>query len=146
MTLVKVNHPISKSIDGFVKDFMNEFPSTMSKTFREDVLHYPPVNIMETNEKYVLEMAAPGFEKSDFQIKLEEKLLTVSLDQKPASEASTDKIIRREFSSKGFKRSFNVDEKIDGDNISARYEKGILTLDLPKKEILKASAKEINVL
>ncbi len=54
-------------------------------------------------------------------------------------------MIRREFSFKTFKRSFNLDEKIDADNIAARYENGVLILDLPKKEAAKASAKQISI-
>ena len=54
-------------------------------------------------------------------------------------------MIRKEFSYRSFKRSFTIDEKIDGENISAKYENGILKLALPKKEDLKAGAKEINI-
>ena len=46
-------------------------------------------------------------------------------------------MIRKEFSYKAFKRSFTLDEKIDPDTISAKYENGILKLVLPKKEVIK---------
>jgi len=145
MTLVKVNNPIIKSIDGIMKDLMNEFPSTISKTFREDVLHFPPVNITDKPGMYLVELAAPGFEKADFNVKLEENILTISTDKKDAAKHEADKVIRSEFSYKSFKRSFTIDEKIDSENISAKYENGILKLELPKKEIVKAGAKEINI-
>lgn len=146
MTLVKVNNPFTKSLDGMMKDFFNEFPSTVSKTFREDVLHFPPVNIIDTPSAYQLEIAVPGFEKSDFKVNLEANVLTISTEKKEEKTNETDKVIRKEFSYKGFKRSFTIDEKIDSDNISAKYENGILKLELPKKEVVRTGAKEINIL
>lgn len=145
MTLVKVNNPLSRSFDGLMKDLFNEFPSAVSKTVREDMLHFPPVNIVENANAYQLEIAAPGFDKADFNVKLEENLLTISTEKKDQTETSNEKMIRKEFSYKAFKRSFTVDEKIDAENISAKYENGILKLELPKKEITKAVAKAINI-
>lgn len=145
MTLVKVNNNLSRSIDGMMKDLFNEFPSTVSKTFREDVLNFPPVNILEKPASYLVELSAPGFEKADFAIKLEGNILNISTEKKEEKQEETDKMIRREFSYKGFKRSFTIDEKIDVENISARYENGILKLDLPKKEVLKSGAKDISI-
>lgn len=145
MTLVKVNNGFSKSIDGMMKDLFNEFPSAVSKTVREDVLYFPPVNIIDKEASYSIELAAPGFEKADFNVKLDNNILTISTEKKEENQSSTDKLVRREFSYKSFKRSFTVDEKIDTENISAKYENGILKLELPKKENVKASAKDINI-
>ncbi len=74
MTLVKVNNGFSKSFDGMMKDLFNEFPSAVSKTVREDVLHFPPVNIIDTDGAYVIELSSPGFEKADFIVKLESNI------------------------------------------------------------------------
>ena len=78
-------------------------------------------------------------------MKLDGKLLTISAAKKEETKADTDKIIRKEFSSKAFKRSFTVDEKIESGLIEAKYENGILKLYLPKKEEVKAITKEINI-
>ncbi|HRD56698.1 MAG TPA: Hsp20/alpha crystallin family protein [Ferruginibacter sp.] len=145
MTLVKVNNGFGKTFDGMMKDFFNEFPATVSKTFREDVLHFPPVNIMEKENSYGVELSVPGFEKADFNVKLEGNVLTISTEKKEEINETTDKMVRKEFSHKSFKRSFTLDEKIDADNISARYENGILKLELPKKENQKTAAKDINI-
>ncbi|MEO7045994.1 MAG: Hsp20/alpha crystallin family protein [Ferruginibacter sp.] len=143
--LVKVNNGFSKSIDGMMKDLFNEFPTAVSKTFREDVLHFPPVNIVDKDAAFVIEMAAPGFEKADFNVKLENNILTISTEKKEFASEATEKIVRQEFSKKSFKRSFTIDEKIDTENINAKYENGILKLELPKKEVAKAGSKEINI-
>lgn len=146
MTLVKVNNPLTKSFNGMMNDFFNDFPTTLGKTVREDVLHFPPVNIHETADVYYMELAAPGFEKADFNVKLEENLLTISTERNAESTENNGKVIRREFSSKSFKRSFTIDDKIEAQNITAKYEQGILKLELPKKEMAKAISKEINIL
>jgi len=145
MTLVKVNNQLGKSFDGFVNEIFNDFPATFGKALREDVLGFPPVNIVEKTDAYNLEVAAPGFNKSDFNLKLEGKLLTISGEKKEETKDETTKSVRKEFTYKSFKRSFNVDEKIDGSNISAKYENGILLVTLPKKEEVKETSKEINI-
>ena len=144
MTLVKVNNNL-RSFDGLMKDIFNEFPSTVAKTFREDVLNFPPVNITEKSSLFLVELAAPGFEKSDFIVKLDGNILNISTEKKEDKNEEADKLIRKEFTSKTFKRSFTIDEKIDATNITARYENGILKLDLPKKEEVKKVAKEITI-
>lgn len=145
MTLVKVNNPVSKSFDGFVNEIFNEFPATFGKTFREDVLSFPPVNIAEFTNAYQLEVSVPGFEKADFNIKLEGNVLTISSDKKEEARLATEKIIKKEFSQKAFKRSFTLDEKIEANGIEAKYENGILKLALPKKEVAKITSKEITI-
>jgi HSP20 family protein len=146
MTVVKVNNPLAKSIDGLMHELFNDFPANFGKTFRENVLHFPPVNITEKAEAYHIEVAAPGMEKSDFAIKLEDKLLTISAEQKAEATEENGKTIRREFSQKGFKRSFTLDDKIEAAAISARYENGILLVSLPKKAAAQPSTTAIPVL
>lgn len=145
MTLVKVNNPINRSFDGLMNELFNELPVSFGKSLREDVLHFPPANIVEKNDLYQIELAIPGMDKADFNVKLDEKLLTISAEKKEEKNAETDKMIRKEFSYRSFKRSFTLDEKIDAGNISAKYENGILKLELPKKEEVKNVAKEITI-
>ena len=135
-----------KSIDGFMKEIFNEFPSAVSKAVREDVLHYPPVNIIDKANIYSVELSVPGYIKPDFSIKLDNNVLTVSTEKKEQSPVENEKFIRTEFTLKSFKRSFTLNEKIDTDNIAARYDNGILKIELPKKESFNAAPKDINVL
>ena len=145
MTLVKTNNPFAKSFDGLMNELLNELPSTFGKNISQEVTGFPPVNIVEKDDHYHLQVAAPGFEKGDFNIKLEGETLTISAEKKEETKSETDKVIRKEFSAKKFKRSFTLDEKINAANISAKYENGILHLGLPKKEEVKAVTKEINI-
>lgn len=80
--IVRTNNNFSKSFDGLMKELFNEFPSAVSKTVREDVLHFPPVNISDSENAYELELSVPGFQKSDFIINLDENVLTISTEKK----------------------------------------------------------------
>lgn len=142
MTFVKFNNQ-PKNFDGIMKDLLNEIPASFGKTFREDVFGFPPVNIFENQQEYILEVAAPGMEKTDFTINLEATILTISAVQKEELKNDALKSIRKEFSYKGFKRSFTLDEKIDAATITAKYENGILKVILPKKEEIKVEGKQI---
>lgn len=145
MTLVKVNNPMNRSFEGLVNELFNELPISFGKSLREDVLHFPPANIVENNDLYHIELAAPGMDKADFNVTLDGKTLTISAERKEEKDAKNEKMIRKEFSYKSFKRSFTVDDQIDGGNITARYENGILNLELPKKGDIKTGAKEIKI-
>ena len=145
MSYVKKNNNY-KSIDGFMKEIFNEFPSAVSKAVREDVLHYPPVNIIDKANVYSVELSVPGYIKADFSIKLDNNVLTVSTEKKEQNAIENEKFIRTEFALKSFKRSFTLNEKIDTESIAARYENGILKIELPKKESFNAAPKDINIL
>lgn len=145
MTFVKVNNPASKSFDGLINELFNELPANLGKTFRENVLQHPPVNITEKAEGYQIEVSAPGMEKTDFNIKLEDKLLTISAEQKAMVKEENSKTIRQEFTQKGFKRSFTLDDKIEAAGITAKYENGILQVYLPKKANVQAPITAIPV-
>ena len=105
----------------------------------------PATNISETAEAYHVEVNAPGRTKEDFKINIEKDLLTVSFEKKEESKTEGVKSIRREFSFSSFKRSFSLDEKVDTSNIQAKYENGILKIDLPKKPEAKPEVKQITV-
>lgn len=138
------NFPLSRTINGLVADIFNNLPSEMLNT-ETPYNGFPPVNIYENNDGYNLEVSAPGYEKSDFKVKIDGRLLIVSAEHKTETSEENKKEIRREFSKQSFKRSFTINEKIDTGSISARYENGILKLLLPKKEEVKQSATEINI-
>ena len=144
MSYVKVNNNY-RSFDGLMKELFNDLPSAVSKTVREDVLHFPPVNITDKIASYSVELSVPGYEKNDFNIKLDNNVLTVSTEKKEIPSAENEKTIRKEFGYRAFKRSFTINEKIDAESISAKYDNGILKLELPKKEIANAGAKDISI-
>jgi HSP20 family protein len=145
MTLVKLNNPVTKSFDGILNEIFKDLPANFGKASREDVFGFPPVNIVELENSYQLELVVPGLEKTDFEIKLDGNLLIISSNKKEDSKAEHAKVVRKEFSIKSFKRSFTLDEKIEASAIDAKYENGILKLNLPKKETAKVASKEITI-
>lgn len=142
MTLVKHN---TAPFNSLFDELFNSFPATWGIDAHQAYASVP-VNIHETNEGYHLELNAPGRNKEDFKVHVENGLLTISYEKKESQEQKDYKTIRREFSFRSFKRSFSIDEKINADGIQARYENGILKLYLPKKEEIKVSPKEISIL
>jgi HSP20 family protein len=137
MTLVKNNY---RNLNSLFEDFFSNTPNLYQSNFQ-----VPPVNIHENNEGYHVELIAPGLQKEDFKVQLEKGLLTISYEKK-AEEAKSDyKTHRREFSFNSFKRSFTIDDKIDSDNIQARYTNGVLQLLLPKREEVKVLPKAITI-
>ncbi|WP_426479327.1 Hsp20/alpha crystallin family protein [Chryseobacterium sp. CBSDS_008] len=98
----------------------------------------PSVNIRESAEAYEVQVAAPGMDKNDFQIKLDGNLLTISSTKQDSSETKEQNFTRREFSYQSFQRSFELPKDVvDQDNINAKYENGLLILTIPKKEDAK---------
>ena len=105
-----------------------------------------PVNIHETNAAYEVEVVAPGLRKEDFHLSYTGDTLTISFEHKDEkTEKEEKKWIRREFRSRSFSRSFQVDGTVDVDKARARYENGVLLLTLPKKEEAKRISRRIDI-
>ncbi|MDZ4795175.1 MAG: Hsp20/alpha crystallin family protein [Bacteroidota bacterium] len=150
MTNVKFSSkPFEGTFNNLVDDLFTELPGFFKNEFNNyDRKGSVPVNVKETVNGYQLEVVAPGFEKSDFKVQVDQNLLTISAEKKNDPDNNREKEdkqqqIRREYNYRSFKRSFTLDEKTDATNIGASYINGVLTLNLPKKEVVKASATEI---
>lgn len=141
MTTLKFNQPTLKTLDSFLDNLLSDLPVPSSN----NGFNFPAVNICETNDNYELEFNVPGRKKEDFKITVDKNILSVSFEKKEEEKEENKQFIKREFSSQSFKRSFTLDEKINADEINAKYEDGILHLTLPKKEEVKVLPKEISV-
>ena len=108
----------------------------------------PAVNIMETNDDFRLEMVAPGMQREDFRIELQDNILTISYDHEDnrTGERHDWKYRTHEYNYHSFSRSFSVPPTINTEKIEAHYENGILKLTLPKKEEARTKpARQIQV-
>lgn len=149
MTHVSLNRfPLEKSFNNLMDDIFSDLPVMFKNGNGQK--GWAPVNIRETQNGYSVEVVAPGFEKSDFKVNVEHDVLTIAAEKKEESNqevegAGKEKHIRREYAYRSFKRSFTLDEKINAAAIEAKYNNGVLTLNLPKKEEVKQSAQEINI-
>ena len=141
MTLVKNNfRPVN--FNSVFNELFNDFPAAFAD---KAGLNFPPANIAETADAYHVELNAPGRNKEDFKINIDNGLLTISYEKKEEIKNEDVKQVRREFSFQSFKRSFSLDDKVDAANIRAKYENGLLKLLLPKKADTKQAAQQINI-
>lgn len=138
------------------------FPSLFDEFFSDNLLRQdrfplkkelvkfssPSINVKETEEVYELEVAAPGMQKEDFKIEMEKNLLTLSTEKKEEKVEKKENYTRKEFGYYSFKRSFSLPEdKVNMEDIAAKYEDGILKVAIPKKakEELKPAVKRIEI-
>ena len=106
-------------------------------------LSLPAVNIIEADDHFDIQLAAPGMKKSNFQIEVEEGVLIISSDTDTQSDKTETCFTLKEFGYHSFKRSFNIPDTINVDRISATYKEGILTVSLPKKEEALPQSKKL---
>ena len=149
MSLVKSKRnnggfPVISMLDDF---FNNDLMSRWSR-FPElqSEVTMPAVNVVENDEEFTLEMAAPGKEKSDFNIEVNDGVLTISSETSNEDEEVTDNYTRKEYSFNSFSRSFRMPEGTKEDDIKASYNNGVLKVSVPKDEVvIKEKAKTIVV-
>lgn len=96
----------------------------------------PAVNILETGENYEIQIAAPGMKKEHFNVTLNDGLLIVSSERVNENQSieQQGRFTHREFNYFSFKRSFNLPETVDRENVSANYQDGVLVVSIPKFE------------
>mgnify|MGYP002345712446 CR=1 FL=1 len=133
------------------------FPGIVDEFFGRDFLpnffefqtgiNMPSVNIIEGKEDFRIEVAAPGLEKGDFKINLENNVLTISSEKEEKNEEKEERYMRREFSYTSFRRSFSLPQTVEADKIAANHNNGVLTITIPKREEAKVKpAKQIEIL
>lgn len=131
------------------------FPSIVDEFFGRDHLpalefqtgiNMPSVNILECKDDFKIEVAAPGLDKSDFKINVENNVLNIASEKEEKNEENDERYMRREFSYTSFKRSFSLPQTVVSDQISAKHENGVLTISIPKREEAKEKpARQIDI-
>ena len=95
---------------------------------------YPKVNVYEYDDKIGIVAEIPGLNKKQLNVDVEDGVLTISGDKHSTFEDDGAKVIRRELKQSSFKRSFELGEMLDGDNIAANFKDGVLSVSIPKVE------------
>lgn len=135
MNIVKRSHFVPNS--SFFDDFLSKDLFDWTGWTNEGST-VPRVNIIESNESFRVELAAPGMEKEHFQIALDNDMLTISSDLSSHElQPEGHNYTRREFNFRSFKRSFHLPNTVEAEKIEATYRNGILSLVIPKKEEAK---------
>jgi len=149
-TLIKTNRSLFPAIPSLLNDFLADdwFDSSLA-SWKSPGATLPAVNVSETNDDFLIDVAAPGMKRDDFKVELVDNVLTIvsQREDNPEQQDSNTKYIRKEFSYQAFQRSFSLPEnKVEGNKIAARYIDGILHVTIPKKEEAKIKpAKQIKV-
>jgi len=138
MSLVKREN-YSPTWSSFFNDFLNrDWYDWNNQNYSLTNTTIPSVNIKETEDEFEVEMAAPGMAKDDFRIELNNSVLSISSEKQSENETKEGKnVTRREFSYQSFSRSFTLPAIVETDRITAKYENGILQVNIPKKEEAK---------
>ena len=120
------------------------FPNLLEtdKLLHEDVLlqdnWMPAINVIEDKDHFLVEVAAPGFSKKDFNVTITDDVLSISAENKKLEEMSEEQYTRKEFFYNSFNRSFTLPKVIDlNKEIKAKYENGVLRVHLDKLDVLK---------
>lgn len=144
MTLVRFNPQLPTLFDRF---FDTELFDWANRHFSATNTTMPSVNILETDDHFEVEVAAPGLKKSDFKVQLDRDVLTISSEKRDEKEEKEgERFTRREFSYQSFSRSFTLPNSADSDKIKATYIDGILKVVIPKREEAKPKpAKQIEI-
>ena len=130
-----------KNVDSFFNQGLNNFWSN------DSIIDVPQHNVKSTGESYIIELSAPGLEKDQFDISIEDNTLTIKVDRKKSTEQIdmlNPTYLKKEFSFEKFTRRFQLDKNISKDNLIATYVNGILSITLAKKNIVD-SRKNIEI-
>ena len=140
--------------DEFITPFDKIFDELMTKTFPtfQDEVGvsfnqgaYPKVNVYEYDDKIGIVAEIPGLDKKNVTVDVEDGVLTISGDKHGFTESDGAKCITRELKQSSFKRSFNLGEHLDGDDVSAEFKDGMLSISIPKMEPEKPKKKIVKI-
>jgi HSP20 family protein len=139
MSLIKKNRNSFHAIPALFDDFLGrELFNWGNTNYSSTQTTVPMVNIKETSDNFEVEVAAPGMDKKDFRIQLDNNLLTISSQKETSEDNEHEGYNRKEFSYQSFQRSFMLTKDVvDQDRIAARYQNGLLHLTIPKREEAK---------
>ncbi|MCB9314010.1 MAG: Hsp20/alpha crystallin family protein [Lewinellaceae bacterium] len=134
-------NPMNQWVDRFFPEDDSFF-----KEFRSTWANQPAVNVKETDDAYMIEVAAPGLDRKDFQITCEDGMLMISAEQRKEEEKKETDYMRREFNYSRFERRFNLPDDVMPDKVDARYENGVLMINMPRKAMkIKKETRMIEV-
>ena len=145
MTKVVLRNPFPViDRDEFLTPFDRMFDQIVGKSFPEinkqvgvnpfQGTAYPKVNVYEYDDKVGVVAEIPGLDKKDLTVEVEDGVLTIAGDKHGLFDDEGAKVIRRELKHSSFKRSFELGELLDGENIKASFRDGLLSIEIPKTE------------
>lgn len=132
-----------RNFSSMVEDFFRNLNEPMAPLFGNTSI--PAVNVKNEDDNYIIEVAAPGLSKDDFNIEVNDDLLTISSEKKDEQKDEQKNYTRREFNYQSFQRSFSLPSSVETDKIDASYDDGVLQVKIPRKEEAKKASKKIDI-
>ena len=136
MTLIRLNEGYVPMRGRYHWNNMDRFVNTVFNQSAEEqqVDFVPPVNILEGEKSFTIQMAIPGIRKEDLSIQIENGILKISNENQTEHEESSMRLIRQEIRSGRFNRHFRLSRWVDQEKINAQLTDGILVIEILKKE------------
>ena len=135
--------PFDKIFDQLIDKSFPNFKEETGVSFNQGA--YPKVNVYEYDDKIGIVAEIPGLDKSNVSVDVEEQVLTISGDKHGIEDTNGVKCITRELKQSAFTRSFNLGEHLDGDNVSATFKDGLLSIHVPKIEPEKPKKHSVKI-
>ncbi len=131
----------------FVPSIFDDFLNTdIARDFFSNERSTPAVNVSEDENKFDIQVAAPGLDKKDFKVNVENNVLTISSEKEDKNEDEGKNFMRKEFSFTAFSRSFTLPDNVDEEKIKASHKDGVLNVEIPKTEKAKSKpGREIKI-
>lgn len=130
------HNALNRNLDDFFND---SFRRLVDWEFRnEDEVNVPPVNVTNGKIQYEIQVVAPGMDKEDFDLNIENNVLTVTARKEEKTNEKKNNYTTQEYYFHSLRRSFTLPEEVDQDKISAHYHHGVLEIQLPKKPEVEA--------
>ena len=105
----------------------------------------PAVNVLEDENQFQIDVAAPGFDRSALKVTIDKNMLTISSATPEEKQENKEKYLKREFVTSSFSRSFELPENVEADKIEASHKNGVLSIQIPKKAKVEIPVQEIEV-
>ncbi|WP_297098264.1 Hsp20/alpha crystallin family protein [uncultured Draconibacterium sp.] len=135
MNLVRFENPRYNVNRTLVDELFNNF---LKNDYHENYVNNsaasPATNVFETEKEFKIEVLLPGFVKEDLQLNVHKNVLTVKVEKEEKENNEVYKYAHREFGPKNFEKKYRLPKSVDAEKISAKFENGILNIELPKKE------------
>ncbi len=135
MSLVRFHNPRYNANSVLVDELFNNF---FRNDYHEDYVKSnavkPATNVFETEKEFKIEVLLPGFAKEDLKLNVHNKLLSIKVEKKKEENSVEFKYAHREFEAVNFEKQYRLPKTVNVDKINAKFQNGVLKIELPKKE------------
>lgn len=129
--------PMESAFDSLFNNILGDWGLTPSR--------FPAVDIVETDDAYILEAELPGYKQEEVKVNVEKHVLKLSSTKQSKKEDKDKKRLVTERYYQSFERAFTLPDDVDEEKIEGHFSDGLLKLTLPKKEIAKPKAIEVKI-